>query len=110
MKDEIKKFISSLEGTELRHPYGKKIEAYYIEDKMFAVVEYKKFGLVLSLRCDRNLIETLVNSYDEVMLGHKLNQKQWISIVPSGQLDVLEIEGLIRHSYLLASGSTHLQD
>lgn len=100
MNYEIKRIIESLDNVELKHPFGKKVDVYYVSDKMFALVEHKKYSIVLSLRCDRNLIKTLIEKYDEIMLGHKLNQKEWISIVPSGQLNLEELKGLITHSYL----------
>jgi predicted DNA-binding protein (MmcQ/YjbR family) len=100
-KASVTRYIKSLEGAKLSHPYGKDLAVYSIEDQMFAIVEVKK-PLRVSLRCDRKLATILKERYEEVMPGHKLNQNKWITVVLSGQLSLSEIQGLIDHSYQLA--------
>ncbi len=97
----VERYVLSLAGSKLGHPFGKELSVFSINDKMFAIIEIAKKPLRLSLRCDKQLAAILKDRYEEVMPGHKLNKDQWITIVVSGQLDNNEITGLINHSYNL---------
>lgn len=100
-ENSINKYLLGLKNVRLSHPYGKELDVYSINKKMFAMSETSKKPNRISLRCDKRLATLLKEKYDEVMPGHKLNKDKWITIVASGQLSVNEIKDLITHSYLL---------
>jgi predicted DNA-binding protein (MmcQ/YjbR family) len=102
-----KKYILSLKDVKLSHPYGPNLAVYTVQDEMFAIIEVGKEPLRISLRCDRRLMKVLLERYEEVMPGHKLNKNKWITVVLTGQLDKDDIEGLIYHSYTLVAEDVH---
>jgi predicted DNA-binding protein (MmcQ/YjbR family) len=103
--DVIDAYIKKLDSTSVKQPYEKGIVVYYLKDKMFALLDTNKHPLQLSIKCDTRLSQLLKDKYTEVMPGHKLNKKEWITIIISGELSQDEIIDLIRHSYELVSES-----
>lgn len=97
-------YLLNLEGAELNYPHGKELAVYSVNDEPFAMMEVGKQPLRISLRCEKRLAKLLIERYDEVMPGHKLNKNKWITVVISGQLNEDEITGLIYHSYLMVAG------
>jgi predicted DNA-binding protein (MmcQ/YjbR family) len=94
-------YIKELSGSLPSYPFGKDIAVYETYDLPFAMIENGKVPLRISLRCEGRLARLLKEKYDEVMPGHKLNKKKWITVVATGQLNEDEVKDLIRHSYLL---------
>jgi predicted DNA-binding protein (MmcQ/YjbR family) len=103
---EVEEYLLSMPNSKLDYPFGEEVAVYKVDDKMFALVREKKLPVQLSLKCDPLLAQTLREKYDTVMPGYHLNKKHWNTIVLTGQLDWEEIQGLIRHSYILVSGNT----
>lgn len=100
---EIEAYILNLEGAKKSYPFEKNLAVFSVNEENFAIIEEKKKPLRVSLRCEKKLAALLIERYDEVMPGHKLNKNKWITAVLSGQLSSDEILDLVRHSYLLAS-------
>ena len=98
----LEQYILSLDSVSINYPYGRQLAVYSIGEAMFALVEVDKHPLRVSLRCDPLLAKLLKEQYDEVMPGHKLNTKKWITVVASGQLDDDQVKDLTYHSYQLA--------
>jgi predicted DNA-binding protein (MmcQ/YjbR family) len=111
----LEDYILSLPFSWLDYPFGDDVGVYKVggspEDtgsgKMFALISEAKNPLQISLKCDPTLAKVLREKYEEVMEGHHLNKKHWITVVLTGQLNKDEIEDLIRHSYILAGGIYH---
>lgn len=111
-QNQIEKYLLSMPKSWLDFPFGEHVAVYKVGpkpdpselSKMYALISRGKTPPRLSLRCDPLLAEVLRSKYDEVMPGVNLNAKEWNTIVLSGQLDLGEIQGLIRHSYDLALG------
>lgn len=109
---EVENYILSMPGSFLDYPFGEGVAVYKVGDvaspsegKMFALVAERKQPINVSLKCDPQLSSVLREKYETVMPGYHLNKKHWNTIVMSGQLPWEEIQGLIRHSYLLVTGS-----
>ncbi|HUD10469.1 MAG TPA: MmcQ/YjbR family DNA-binding protein [Candidatus Saccharimonadales bacterium] len=102
---EVEAYILSLANTRLDYPFGEDVAVYKVGEKMFALISENTQPLQISLKCDPQLSEILREKYESVMPGYHLNKKHWNTIVLSGQLPWLEIEGLIRHSYELVTKS-----
>jgi predicted DNA-binding protein (MmcQ/YjbR family) len=100
----LEDYLLSMPNAKLDYPFGEDVGVYKIDDKMFALISEAKNPLWLSLKCDPLLAKVLREKYETVMEGYHLNKKHWITIVLTGQLPQDEIEDLVRHSYLLASG------
>jgi len=102
----VEEYILSIPNARLDYPFGKDVAVYKAGDKMFALITEGKEPVQLSLKCDPLLARTLREKYETVMPGYHLSKKHWNTIILSGQLDWPEIQGLIRHSYKLVSGSS----
>ena len=101
----VEEYILSMPNARLDYPFGKDVAVYKVDDKMFALITEGKKPVQLSLKCDPQLSEVLRAKYESVMPGYHLNKKHWNTIVLTGQLPLDEIQGLIRHSYQLVSGT-----
>ena len=93
--------LKSFDNVNLSYPFGDKVLVFSYVEKMFALVEKDKIPVRLSLKCDPKLSTILRDKYEEVMPGVNLSQKNWNTILITGQLSDQEIEDLIRHSYEL---------
>lgn len=93
--------LKSFDKVNLSYPFGSKVLVFSYGEKMFALVEKDKIPVRLSLKCDPKLSTILRDKYEEVMPGVNLSQKNWNTILITGQLSDQEIEDLIRHSYEL---------
>lgn len=101
----IDQYILGLEETTVNFPFEKDLAVYKRADEMFALLDTSKQPLKLSLKCDPQLSKLLREKYTEVMPGHKLNKKDWNTIILTGELSEDEIIDLIRHSYELVTNS-----
>jgi predicted DNA-binding protein (MmcQ/YjbR family) len=99
---EIVDIFSSFENVSKSTPFTDDVDVYKVDDQMFALVVNNKLPIRLSLRCDQNLSKVLLEKYESVMLGQKLDQEKWITIVLTGQVPLSEIQDLILLSYTLA--------
>jgi predicted DNA-binding protein (MmcQ/YjbR family) len=95
---DIVDYLSSLDGVVKSQPFEKNIDLYSLDDQMFALINNKD-PIIISLRCDKILSKYLVNKYESVMPGQKLDSDKWISIVNSGQVPIEQIKDLITLSY-----------
>lgn len=110
--NEVETYILSMPNSFLDYPFGEDVAVYKVGDpakasegKMFALIAEGKTPLNLSLKCDPQLAVLLREKYETVMPGYHLNKKHWNTLVLSGQLPWEEVQGLIRHSYILVSGT-----
>jgi predicted DNA-binding protein (MmcQ/YjbR family) len=78
---EIVDIFSSFENVSKSTPFTDDVDVYKVDDQMFALVVNNKLPIRLSLRCDQNLSKVLLEKYESVMLGQKLDQEKWITIV-----------------------------
>lgn len=99
----VEEYILSMPNAVLTYPFGEDVAVYKVQDKMFALIREGKTPVQLSLKCDPLLSTHLREKYDEVMPGYHLNKKHWNTLVLAGQLEWEEVQGLIRHSYLLVT-------
>lgn len=95
----INKYILNFDDTKRSYPFEKGMAVYKTNNQMFALLDENKKPLRLSLKCDPKLAKLLREKYVEVMPGHNLSEKDWNTILLTGELDWQEIQGLIRHSY-----------
>lgn len=106
---EVAAFLLSFPETWLDFPFGEDVAVYKYrhgdEDKMFALIAKGSQPLRLSLRCDPQLAEVLREQYETVLPGQNLNQRNWNTIICSGQLDESQLRDFMRHSYQLVAGS-----
>lgn len=102
---EVEHNLLSMPNAKLDYPFGEGVAVYKIGDKMFALVKEGSDPVRISLKCDPLLSQRLREKYESVMPGYHLNKKHWNTILLTGQLEWEDIQGLIRHSYQLVSGS-----
>ncbi|MGB4800352.1 MAG: MmcQ/YjbR family DNA-binding protein [Candidatus Saccharimonadales bacterium] len=107
---EVESYILSMPNSFLSYPFGEGVAVYKVgqpekgsESKMFALIAEGKQPVNLSLKCDPQLAVVLREKYETVMPGYHLNKKHWNTLVLSGQLPWEEVQGLIRHSYILVT-------
>jgi predicted DNA-binding protein (MmcQ/YjbR family) len=100
----VENYILSMPNARLDYPFGEGVAVYKVGDKMFALIREGKAPVQLSLKADPELSNILREKYDEVMPGYHLNKKHWNTLVLAGQMEWEEVQGLIRHSYLLVTG------
>jgi predicted DNA-binding protein (MmcQ/YjbR family) len=100
----VENYILSMPNARLDYPFGEDVAVYKVGDKMFALIREGKAPVQLSLKADPELSNILREKYDEVMPGYHLNKKHWNTLVLAGQMEWEEVQGLIRHSYLLVTG------
>ncbi len=109
----VEEYLLSMPDAWLDYPFGEDVAVYKFGGsasepdggKMFALINVKKDPLQISLKCDPTLSKVLREKYETVMEGYHLNKKHWITVVLTGQLSWDEVQDLIRHSYILVSGS-----
>lgn len=104
----VEEYLLSMPNAKLDYPFGEEVAVYKVADKMFALIAEGKQPIRLSLKCDPQLSEVLKAKYDTVMPGYHLNKKHWITVILSGLPDWEEVQGLVRHSYLLVTGEHQL--
>jgi predicted DNA-binding protein (MmcQ/YjbR family) len=101
---ELEDYLLSMPTTRLDYPFGEGVAVYKTkDDKMFALVQEGSNPIRLSLKCDPLLAKTLREKYESVMPGYHLNKKHWNTLLLTGQLEWLEVQDLIRHSYILVT-------
>jgi predicted DNA-binding protein (MmcQ/YjbR family) len=100
----VENYILSMPNARLDYPFGEGVAVYKVGDKMFALIREGKAPVQLSLKADPELSKILREKYDELMPGYHLNKKHWNTLVLAGQMEWEEVQGLIRHSYLLVTG------
>jgi predicted DNA-binding protein (MmcQ/YjbR family) len=100
----VEDYILTMPNAVREYPFGEDVAVYKVDDRMFALMTEKKAPVSLSLKCDPQLSQVLRERYESVMPGYHLNKKHWNTIVLSGQLPWEEVQGLIRHSYILVAG------
>lgn len=101
----VEAYILSLPNAVLEYPFGEGVAVYKAGGKMFALIAEGKEPLNLSLKCDPLLAQTLREKYETVLPGYHLNKKHWNTLILTGQLPWKEVQGLIDHSYQLATGN-----
>lgn len=113
----VEDYILSMPDTVRDYPFGEKVAVYKVatrrgaEDaKMFALITEGTAPIQLSLKCDPQLAVLLREKYETVMAGYHLNKKHWNTMLLSGQMPWEEVQDLIRHSYVLVSGTTELPE
>ena len=83
---------------------GAYAEAKREDDLLYSVPDGKVFLVVrpktIEVRCDRKLSKVLLERYESVMESRYFG-RGGVEIVPSGQLDEVEIDDLVRLSYNL---------
>ncbi len=106
----VEEYILSMPKAWLDYPFGEDVAVYKVgpkdAGKMFALISEGKTPVQLSLKCDPELAKILREKYDEVMPGYHLNKKHWNTLVLAGQLEWEEVQGFIRHSYQLVTGTS----
>lgn len=107
---EVEEYVLSMPNSFLDYPFGEGVAVYKVGDvakasegKMFALIAEGKEPVNLSLKCDPQLSSVLREKYETVMPGYHLNKKHWNTIVLTGQIPWEDIQGFIRHSYLLVT-------
>lgn len=101
----VEDYILSMPNASRQYPFGEEVAVYKVKEKMFALIAENSSPVRLSLKCDPQLSVVLREKYESVMPGYHLNKKHWNTIVLSDQLNWEEIQGLIRLSYDLVTGS-----
>lgn len=104
----VEDYILSMPHAVRDYPFGEDVAVYKADDKMFALIAEGSNPLRLSLKCDPQLSLVLRERYETVMPGYHLNKKHWNTLVLTGQLPWDEVQGLIRHSYILVTGGHDL--
>ena len=89
--------VSKIRGIgEYRLKSEKDRELYLKNERTFLVIHRN----TIEVRCDRKLGELLKEKYESVMESRYFG-KGGIEIVLAGQLSKMDIEDLVRHSYLI---------
>lgn len=104
----VEEYILSMPNAKLDYPFGEEVAVYKVEGKMFALLPENTKPLRISLKCDPELSKILREKFETVMEGYHLNKKHWNTIILSGQLPWEEVQGLIRHSYDLVTGTSSI--
>jgi len=108
----VEDYLMAMPNTVRDFPFGPEVAVYKSapagakpEDyKMFALIAEGSVPLRLSLKCDPQLSIVLREKYETVMPGFHLSKKHWNTLLLSGQVPWEEVQGLIRHSYILVTG------
>lgn len=102
-EQNIRSIILALGGVTKVTDETDNIEFYSVKtdetEKKFAIFEFTRRPLRLSLRVSRVISETLRAEYESVMTGVNLNPDKWVSLVLSGQIDDDKVKDLIVHAY-----------
>ncbi len=101
----VEDYVLTMPNAVREYPFGESVAVYKVNDKMFALISEGSDPLRISLKCDPQLAKILRERYETVMAGYHLNKKHWNTIILSGQLPWEEVQGFIRHSYNLVTGS-----
>lgn len=100
----VEEYVLTMPNAVREYPFGETVAVYKADDKMFALIAEGSDPVRLSLKCDPQLSQVLREKYESVMPGYHLNKKHWNTMVLSGQMSWEDVQGLIRHSYDLATG------
>lgn len=102
-EQNIRSIISALDGVTKTTDEAGGVEFYSVKtedgEKKFAIFEFTRKPLRLSLRVSRVISETLKAEYESAMPGVNLNPDKWVSLVLSGQIDSEKVKDLIVHAY-----------
>ena len=71
-------------------------------ENLFAIIHEKSNPLKIDLKIDKNLAKLLREKYESVANAPRLDAKNWVEILATGQLADDEIRDLLRHSYEFA--------
>lgn len=102
----VEAYLLSLPNVVRNYPFGQAVAVYKSDDKMFALIAETSDPLRLSLRCDPQLAVILRDTYETIMPGYQLNKKNWNTIILTGQIEWAEIQGFVRHAYMLVTDKT----
>jgi predicted DNA-binding protein (MmcQ/YjbR family) len=91
----------------LDFPFGKEVEVYKIDKKMFALATENDGLVSLNLKCDPAQAFILRDIFESVVPGYHMNKRHWNTVYLDGSIPSGEIERMIDHSYgLLVKGMT----
>lgn len=104
--DEIDRFCHSLPGVAARYPFESNpaIRAWCIGRRMFAWANVGQQPLVVQLKANPSVVESLVTSYPFIAPGYHMNKRHWISVTAI-DCDAVMMTGLLEDAHgLIAAG------
>jgi len=102
---DVLKYCLSKKGAFEDFPFGPEPTTIKIGSKMFALISMRSDKLVLSLKCDPFVSQSLRQQYTAIAPGYHLNKQHWNTIQIDGSVPEHEILWMIDHSYDLVYAS-----
>ena len=95
----LRRHCLSFPGSEETFPFGPATSVFKVEGKMFALSQFAKRPLSVSVKCEPLLAEQLRASHEAVIPGYHLNKRHWNTVIINGSLPVQMIKDMIEDSY-----------
>ncbi len=100
---QTKAYALSQPEAWLDHPFGKGVEVFKINEKIFGLLftakEYRRFNL----KCDPEEAIILREIFPAVIPGYHMNKKHWNTVILDGTVPTGELQRMIDNSYTLVA-------
>ena len=94
---------SQLPSAELAYPFGPATAVFKVRGKMFAAISLSDEPGRLTLKCDPDYADFLIQEFDEITPGYYMNKRHWVTITLEPTMPEDLIEELISDSYDLVT-------
>jgi predicted DNA-binding protein (MmcQ/YjbR family) len=94
-------YCLSKKGAYKDFPFGPEPATIKVGSKMFALISNRSDKVLLSLKCDPFVAQSLREQYTGITPGYHLNKQHWNTIVLDEFIPEHEILWMIDHSYEL---------
>lgn len=82
-------------------PFGKDVQVFKVNHKMFALVSWRNDLMMINLKCDPDEAVALRDIFPAITQGYHMDKKHWISVYFDGTVPEDEIKRIIDNSFLL---------
>ncbi len=96
--EDLRDYCLSLKGVTEKMPFGDKVLAFAVKDKLFCLTNIDTFQWV-NLKCKPEKAIELRECYEEVIPAYHMNKKHWNSVNPKGRISDELLQEWIRNSY-----------
>jgi predicted DNA-binding protein (MmcQ/YjbR family) len=100
---QLRRLCLKLPDAEETFPFGPETSVFKAGGKMFALAALKRKPLEVSVKCVPELGEQLRGSYDEIVAGHHLNKRHWLTVTCGGAVPDELVRELVAGSYELVA-------
>lgn len=103
--ESFREFCLSLKGASERFPFDETTLVFYVQNKMFTLIDIEDFESGANLKCDPEKAIELREKFTCVVPGYHMNKKHWNTVRMDGSVTDKLLKEWITDSYNLVVAS-----